>query len=61
MQELLAVFLALGIKSNEDFDLFYDLDMEDRISMCENLTPFNLKLNQFQEMMLRKMIEHRNV
>ena len=61
MQELLAIFLALGIKSNEDFDLFYDLDMEERISMCENLASFNLKLNHFQEMMLRKMIKHRNV
>lgn len=56
MQELLAVFLAIGIKSNEDFDLLCDLDVDERISMCENLAPFNLKLNPFQEMMLKKMI-----
>jgi hypothetical protein len=58
MQELLAVFLAVGIKSDEDLDLFRALDLGEKRDMFENLAHCNIKLNLFQEMMLGKMLEH---
>jgi hypothetical protein len=61
MQELLSVFLAVGMKSDQDFGMFRDLDAEVKITVFGNLQSLNLKLNPFQQMMLQVMIRHLNV
>jgi hypothetical protein len=58
MQELLAVFLAVGIRSDEDFNLFCALDLGEKRDMFKDLAHYDIKLNPFQEMMLGRMLEH---
>lgn len=55
MEELLPVFLSVEIKTDKDFDLFFNLDEASRLSVFD-LLGNTFRLRPFQRMMLEVVI-----
>lgn len=56
MEELLPVFLSVETKTDNDFDLFSNLDEESRLSVF-NYLGNTFRLRPFQKMMLGVVIQ----